>query len=96
MSKEKEMTELEAKEVYEKIAGKLKLRFVAYYKYSFTFVGEYKNVKVCVAYGGNADDIYKLEVKREAFEAPPTFRELMYTYYFVVIETPDKRFESCR
>ena len=39
------------------------MRFVSYYKYTFTFEGSYfDGRKVIASYGGTADDIYRLDV----------------------------------
>ena len=42
--------------------GSVEVKFVSYYKYSFTFAGEYDGKRVLVSIGGSADDIYKLSV----------------------------------
>lgn len=36
--------------------------FSSYYKYTFTFVGEYEGKTVSVGVGGNSDEIYRFEV----------------------------------
>jgi len=41
--------------------GEEEIKFSSYYKYSFTF----KNEKLAVGYGGDHDDIYRLEVNTE-------------------------------
>jgi hypothetical protein len=45
--------------------GKVDLYFVAYYKYSFCFCGKMEDgTEVVIGLGGNANDMYKLEVER--------------------------------
>lgn len=36
--------------------------FKSYYKYTFTFEGEYNGSKVTIGVGGNSDEIYRMEV----------------------------------
>ena len=39
--------------------GEAKVVFAYYYKYSFSFVGEFEGKKINISVGGNADDIYR-------------------------------------
>lgn len=49
--------------------GNVKLKFNGYYKYSFSFTGKTEDgEEVYVSVGGNADDIYKLDVSAEKEE----------------------------
>lgn len=43
------------------------VKFYSYYKYSFTFIGEYvldngETLSISASMGGNSEDIYRLEV----------------------------------
>ena len=42
--------------------------FSSYYKYTFTFVGEYEGKTVSVGVGGNSDEIYRFEVGKDCCE----------------------------
>lgn len=42
--------------------------FSSYYKYTFTFVGEYEGKIVSVGVGGNSDEIYRFEVGKDCRE----------------------------
>lgn len=86
------MEEEEAKKVYEEVAGKLRLSFSSYYKYTFSFVGEVDGVRVNVSYGESADDIYRYEVSNTPIKAPLTFADLLRMYYCVSIEKSGKMF----
>lgn len=52
-------------QVNEKFA-KAKLKFRSYYKYTFAFGATFDGCQIIARLGGNADEIYKLEVKAEA------------------------------
>ncbi len=53
---------MEKKEFIEKY-GDVKVKFSSYYKYTFSFTGTLPNGDtIQVGVGGNADDIYKMEV----------------------------------
>lgn len=39
--------------------GKIPLKFTRYYKYSFTFCGQDRDIKIIASLGGIADDIYR-------------------------------------
>lgn len=43
--------------------GEAKVVFAYYYKYSFSFVGEFDGKKINISVGGNADDIYRFDVE---------------------------------
>jgi len=42
--------------------GHVEVEFQSYYKFSFTFAGEVDGEPITVSVGGNADEIYRLEV----------------------------------
>lgn len=42
--------------------GEAKVVFSYYCKYSFSFVGEFEGKQIYINIGGNADDIYRLDV----------------------------------
>ena len=42
--------------------GEAKVVFTSYYKYSFSFRGEFNGNSIYVSVGGNADDIYRFDV----------------------------------
>ena len=42
--------------------------FSSYYKYTFTFIGEYEGKTVFVGVGGNSDEIYRFEVGKDSRE----------------------------
>jgi hypothetical protein len=47
--------------------GDVRVRFVSYYKYTFTYQGEAANGDiVSVGFGGSSDDIYRWEVTANA------------------------------
>lgn len=48
-------------EFYEKYKD-VDFYFASYYKYTFTFVGEYEGKHISVGVGGQSDDIYRFEV----------------------------------
>jgi signal peptidase I len=49
--------------------GDVKLRFVGYYKYSFSFAGKTDdNEKICVSVGGTPGDIYRMEIRADKEE----------------------------
>lgn len=43
--------------------GEVKVFFAYYYKYSFSFVGEFEGKKINISVGGNAIDIYSFDVE---------------------------------
>ncbi|MEY3531856.1 MAG: Synechococcus phage [Actinomycetota bacterium] len=55
------MSNLNEKEFLE-IYGEAKVVFTSYYKYSFSFRGEFNGKSIYVSVGGNADDIYRFDV----------------------------------
>lgn len=55
------MSNLNEKEFLE-IYGEAKVVFTSYYKYSFSFRGEFNGKSIYVSAGGNADDIYRFDV----------------------------------
>jgi hypothetical protein len=55
------MSKLNEKEFLE-MYGEVKVVFTSYYKYSFSFRGEFNGKSIYVSVGGNADDIYKFDV----------------------------------
>jgi hypothetical protein len=70
-------------EFYKKY-GDVKLKFISYYKYSFTFGGRASDNKfVLVTVGGSSDDIYRLEVDVDTsynmLELYPNTGEAYYT-----------------
>ena len=42
--------------------GEAKVVFTSYYKYSFSFRGEFNGKSIYVSMGGSADDIYRFDV----------------------------------
>lgn len=56
------MSKLTEKQFLEKY-GEAKVVFAYYYKYSFTFTGEFEGKKLHVIVGGSADDIYRFDVE---------------------------------
>lgn len=52
------LTEEEFLETY----GEAMVVFTSYYKYSFSFTGEFNGKSIYVSVGGNAGDIYKFDV----------------------------------
>jgi len=55
------MSKLNEKEFLE-MYGDAKVVFTSYYKYSFSFRGEFNGKSIYVSVGGNADDIYRFDV----------------------------------
>ena len=55
------MSKLNEKEFLE-MYGEAKVVFTSYYKYSFSFRGEFNGKSIYVSVGGNADDIYRFDV----------------------------------
>jgi hypothetical protein len=50
--------------------GNVKLKFNGYYKYSFSFTGETEDgEQIYASIGGNADEIYNLDVNAEKEES---------------------------
>lgn len=68
------LTNDEAIELY----GDVELKFSSYYKYVFMFVGFAEDgARICVTYGGDADDIYRYDVDADEtlkFEDPDNWR----------------------
>ncbi len=49
--------------------GNVKLKFNSYYKYTFNFIGKTEDgEEVYVSTGGDADDIYRLDVSQDKEE----------------------------
>lgn len=46
---------------FQKLYGKATVYLLSYYKFTFTFKGEYDGKVIYVSVGGNADSIYELE-----------------------------------
>lgn len=59
-------------EFYEKYKD-VKFFFSSYYKYTFTFIGEYNGKEVSVGVGGSSDEIYRFEV---CADSPETIESL--------------------
>ena len=55
------MSKLNEKEFLE-LYGEAKVVFTSYYKYSFSFRGEFNGKSIYVSVGGSADDIYRFDV----------------------------------
>lgn len=79
------MNKEKAEQLYNENNSEIKLSFDNYYKYSFNYSGQNKNIEVNVSYGGDSDYIYRYEVDRESISSPKTFNELMNDYYYVKI-----------
>jgi len=58
------MSKLNEKEFLE-MYGEAKVVFTSYYKYSFSFRGEFNGKSIYVSVGGNAEDIYRFNVDAE-------------------------------
>lgn len=54
------MSDMSREEFYEKYKG-VDFKLNGYYKYTFTFIGDYNGEVVTVGVGGNSDDIYREE-----------------------------------
>lgn len=54
-----QLTEQQFMEQY----GEAKVTFTSYYKYSFSFVGEFEGKKISIVVGGTTDDIYRFAVE---------------------------------
>ena len=54
-------------EFYEKYKD-VEFYFSSYYKYTFTFVGEFEGKEVSICVGGNSDEIYRFEVDKDSCE----------------------------
>lgn len=55
-------TSLNEKEFLE-MYGEAKVVFTSYYKYSFSFRGEFNGKSIYASVGGNADDVYRFDVR---------------------------------
>ena len=55
------MSKLNEKE-FLKMYGEATVVFTSYYKYPFSFRGEFNGKSIYVSVGGNADDIYRFDV----------------------------------
>lgn len=55
-------------EFYEKYKD-VDFYFSSYYKYTFTFVGEYQGEFISIGVGGQSDDIYRFEVVSDRKES---------------------------
>ena len=55
------MSNLTKKEFLD-VYGEARVVFTSYYKYSFSFRGEFNGKSIYVSVGGNADDIYRFDV----------------------------------
>lgn len=58
------MSKLNEKEFLE-LYGEAKVVFTSYYKYSFSFRGEFNGKSIYVSVGGSSDDIYRFDVDAE-------------------------------
>jgi hypothetical protein len=45
--------------------GEIEVKFIYYYKYTFTFIGDFEGKTIQVSVGGSGDDIYRFEVEAE-------------------------------
>ena len=80
------LSEEEAKELFEKESDDLKIAFSSYYKYNFSFSGETENFTICCATGcQGSDDIYKYSVDTTPIKVPKTIEELKEDYKYVYI-----------
>ena len=79
------MTKLEAETLYNEEAKQLKVVFVGYYKYLFTFRGETERMGATFTFGGDADSIYKHKVDTLPKAAPCSFRSIEDDYMGVSI-----------
>lgn len=55
-------------EFYEKYRD-VKFKFSSYYKYTFSFVGEYDGKTVTIGVGGGSDEICSFEVEADCLES---------------------------
>ena len=55
------MGDMTRQEFYDKYK-EVDFTFKSYYKYTFTFVGEYEGKAVTIGVGGESDDVYRFEV----------------------------------
>lgn len=49
--------------------GDVDVKFSSYYKYTFTFTGEFDGGVVLVEVGGDSSDIYRMEVCSDSSES---------------------------
>lgn len=56
------MTTLQEEQFIKKY-GEVLVKFIYYYKYSFSFVGECEGKDIRVTVGGSGEDIYRLDVE---------------------------------
>lgn len=62
-----ERTEMTKQKFYEKYKD-VDFYFSHYYKYTFTFKGDYEGKEVFIGVGGNSDEIYRFEVGKDVCE----------------------------
>lgn len=60
-------TTMTRQEFYEKYKD-VDFYFSRYYKYTFTFTGDYEGKEVSIGVGGNSDEIYRFEVDKDICE----------------------------
>lgn len=51
-----------SEERFMELYGDVKVVFQSYYKYSFSFLGEFDGKTIYIRVGGNPDDIYRFDV----------------------------------
>ena len=81
MSAEDRLSKKQVNEMF----GDAELRFTSYYKYSFSFHGDYGGYSIVTGMGGSGDDIYRLEVDNE-----PTPFSSVDKWNFVNVSKDDK------
>lgn len=62
------MSDMTRQEFYDKYK-EVDFTFKSYYKYTFTFIGEYEGKTVTIGVGGSSDDIYRFEVATDCNES---------------------------
>lgn len=78
-----ELSEAEKKRFLDTLSqkfGNVKLWFDSYYEYSFYFVGAIDDVEIEVGYGGDYDEIYRFNVKKdhpECFDPPSKWLDII-------------------
>ena len=71
------LTEQEAQEVFERLKSRPWL-FRGYYKYSFCYETEDDGYHMAVWIGGDANDIYRMELKREEMLADWELKDMHF------------------
>jgi len=79
-----DLTEVEAKTLYDANAAGLQLRFTEYYKYTFTYTGDTPRMRVRAEYSGR-ENIYRYTVTPAPLAAPATLEALQDEYTNVTI-----------